>query len=139
MSVRLFSYGTLQMPRVQQALFGRLVPMEEAVLLGYEAVPIEIDDPDVIEFSGSTTHRALVPAAADAAIPGKVLTIEQSDWPALDTYEDMRPAGAFRAGTRKISKIQVAWFSRCVRTFPGLLWLSPISPLIEGDQACKKA
>lgn len=84
---RLFSYGTLQMPRVQQALFGRLVPMEEAVLLGYESVPIVIDDPDVIEFSGSTTHRALVPAATDAAISGKVLTIEESDWEALDAYE----------------------------------------------------
>lgn len=84
---RIFSYGTLQMETVQRALFGRVVAMADDVLLGYESVPIEIDDPDVIEFSGSTTHLALVPGAPDAAIAGKVLEVGDADFAAVDAYE----------------------------------------------------
>lgn len=82
-----FSYGTLQMPRVQQELFGRQVEMTDDALLGYDTVPVEIDHPDVIEFSGSTTHLGLVPGAPDARIAGKLLHVTQADFPALDAYE----------------------------------------------------
>ncbi len=41
MTVRIFSYGTLQLESVQRALFGRLVAMEDDVLTGYAAIPIE--------------------------------------------------------------------------------------------------
>jgi len=82
-----FSYGTLQMPRVQRELFGRLVKMADDTLPGYETVAIEIDHPDVIEFSGSATHLGLVPGAATARIAGKLLHVTQADFPALDAYE----------------------------------------------------
>jgi gamma-glutamylcyclotransferase (GGCT)/AIG2-like uncharacterized protein YtfP len=82
-----FSYGTLQMPRVQQELFGRQVEMTDDALLGFETVPVEIDHPDVIEFSGSSTHLGLVPGAPDARIEGKLLHVAQADFPALDAYE----------------------------------------------------
>ena len=82
-----FSYGTLQMPRVQRELFGRLVAMDDDALLGFETVPVEIDHPDVIEFSGSSTHLGLVPGAPDARIAGKLLHVTQADFPALDDYE----------------------------------------------------
>lgn len=87
MSTRIFSYGTLQLEGVQKALFGRLVPMADDVLTGFETVTIEIEDPDVLEYSGVATHLALVPAAAEAEIPGKVLTLEPGDLPAVDQYE----------------------------------------------------
>lgn len=87
MQALVFSYGTLQMPRVQQKLFGRLVAMTDDVLLGYESVMIQIDHPDVIEFSGSSSHPALVPGAPEARIPGKLLQVAEADFPALDDYE----------------------------------------------------
>lgn len=87
MAVRIFSYGTLQMPRVQRELFGRLVAMDDDALLGFEAAPIEIDHPDVIEFSGSATHLALVPGDPAARIDGKLLRVTEADLPALDDYE----------------------------------------------------
>ena len=87
MDTLIFSYGTLQMPRVQRELLGRLVQMDDDALLGFETVAIEIDDPDVIEFSGSSTHLGLVPGAPDARIEGKVLHIAEADLPALDEYE----------------------------------------------------
>lgn len=85
--VLIFSYGTLQMPRVQRELLGRLVAMEDDALPGFAAVPIEIDHPDVIEFSGSSTHPALVPAGPAARIHGKLLHVTEADLPALDDYE----------------------------------------------------
>ena len=83
----IFSYGTLQRPRVQQELFGRLVRMDDDALLGFEAVPVEIDHPDVIEFSGSATHLGLVPGDPAARIAGKLLHVTEADLPALDDYE----------------------------------------------------
>jgi len=82
-----FSYGTLQLPRVQQELLGRQVAMTDDALFGFETVPVEIDHPDVIEFSGSSTHLGLVPGAADARIAGKLLHVTEADFPALDDYE----------------------------------------------------
>ena len=83
-----FSYGTLQMPRVQRELLGRLVAMEDDALLGFETVEVRIEHPDVIEFSGSATHLALVPGDPVARIAGKVLHVTEADLPALDDYED---------------------------------------------------
>ena len=85
--VLIFSYGTLQMPRVQHELLGRLVAMDDDALLGFETVAIEIDHPDVIEFSGSSTHLGLIPGDPAARIEGKLLHVTESDWPALDDYE----------------------------------------------------
>jgi gamma-glutamylcyclotransferase (GGCT)/AIG2-like uncharacterized protein YtfP len=87
MQVLVFSYGTLQMPRVQQELLGRQVAMTDDALLGFDTVPVEIDHPDVIEFSGSSTHLGLVPGAPDARIAGKLLHVTEADLPALDRYE----------------------------------------------------
>ena len=87
MNALVFSYGTLQMPRVQRELFGRLVKMDDDALLGFETVSVEVDHPDVIEFSGSSTHLGLVPGAPDARIEGKLLYVTEADFPALDAYE----------------------------------------------------
>ena len=83
----IFSYGTLQIEKVQRALFGRLIAMQDDVLLGFHAIDLPIEDPDVLDYSGLSVHKALVPGEPDAAIPGKTLLIDESDWPALDAYE----------------------------------------------------
>lgn len=88
MDVRLFSYGTLQLENVQRAVFGRLVPMEDDVLPGFETVAITITDEAVLDASGTETHPALVPASDPAAaVPGKALRITEADLPAVDGYE----------------------------------------------------
>lgn len=84
--VRLFSYGTLQMEKVQRALFGRLIAMEDDVLHGWRIVEIAAE-PDPLDYSGLSVHKALVPGDPGDLIPGKVLTIDDRDWPALDAYE----------------------------------------------------
>ena len=87
MGVLLFSYGTLQLANVQRMVFGRLVPMEDDALVGFEAVEIIITDQTVLEASGTERHLALVPATGSPAIPGKALHIADTDFPALDAYE----------------------------------------------------
>ena len=46
--VLLFSYGTLQNPKVQQANFGRLLDGMADSLVGFVQAEIEITDPEVI-------------------------------------------------------------------------------------------
>lgn len=83
-----FSYGTLQLPRVQQTLYGRTLESVEDVLPGYAAVPMPITDPAVIEASGSDLHLALVPTDdPEAAIPGKALRVTEAELVTTDAYE----------------------------------------------------
>jgi gamma-glutamylcyclotransferase (GGCT)/AIG2-like uncharacterized protein YtfP len=103
--VLLFSYGTLQMERVQREVFGRLIAMEDDALLGFDTVPVEVDHPDVIEFSGSTTHLGLIPGAPDARIAGKLLRIAESDFPALDDYEGEN----YRRVQARLASGRTAW------------------------------
>jgi hypothetical protein len=41
---RLFSYGTLQLPAVQMATFGRLLSGSRDLLRGFDLVPLKIED-----------------------------------------------------------------------------------------------
>lgn len=88
MNHRVFSYGTLQLPGVQQALFGGPVAMRDDVLTGFQTVTITITDPDVLNASGIETHLALI-ASADpsAAIPGRTLELDDAQLDAVDAYE----------------------------------------------------
>lgn len=83
-----FSYGTLQLPRVQRTLYGRALESADDVLPGFETVPMKITDPAVIEASGSDLHLALVPSRDPAAvIPGKALRMTETELAATDVYE----------------------------------------------------
>lgn len=55
-SVLLFSYGTLQLPEVQMAQFGRLLEGSDDALPGYAQTLVEITDPDVIAKSSQRFH-----------------------------------------------------------------------------------
>lgn len=86
--VLLFSYGTLQDPKVQQANFGRLLQGTPDRLTGFVLGEIEIDDPEVIAESGLTHHLILHPGGDPAdTIDGTVFRITEAELAAADVYE----------------------------------------------------
>jgi gamma-glutamylcyclotransferase (GGCT)/AIG2-like uncharacterized protein YtfP len=86
--VRLFSYGTLQSPDVQLAIFGRLLTGQAAALTGFRLATISISDPDSISISGKVEHVALIPAPDEARpIEGVALEITAAELAAADQYE----------------------------------------------------
>jgi gamma-glutamylcyclotransferase (GGCT)/AIG2-like uncharacterized protein YtfP len=87
-SIGLFSYGTLQLAPVQQAVFGRLVEGEPDAMVGWRLVPLDITDRGVIEASGLAVHT-IAQRTADPAdrVHGVVYFISRSDLEAADRYE----------------------------------------------------
>lgn len=87
-SVRLFSYGTLQLESVQMASFGRLLEGTPDALPGYRRDMIEIADPEVLKASGERFHP-VVSASANPAdeVAGRVFRITPEELAAADLYE----------------------------------------------------
>jgi Gamma-glutamyl cyclotransferase, AIG2-like len=87
-SVRLFSYGTLQLPAVQLANYGRLLDGAPDVLAGHRLERIAIDDPEVVRLSGKAVHTIARPTGDPAdRIPGTVFLLTQDELAATDAYE----------------------------------------------------
>ena len=84
----LFSYGTLQLNRVQLASFGRLLEGEADALLGWRRDWLEITDPAVLAASGERFHP-VVSRSDDAAdtVEGMVFRINADELAAADRYE----------------------------------------------------
>jgi gamma-glutamylcyclotransferase (GGCT)/AIG2-like uncharacterized protein YtfP len=86
--VLLFSYGTLQDPRVQEANFGRRLDGSVDALPGYDRTLVEITDPEVIAESGLTHHPIVRPTAdGGGRIDGTVFHITEAELRAADDYE----------------------------------------------------
>ena len=86
--LRLFSYGTLQAPRVQLAQFGRRLAGQADSLPGYRKVMIEIIDPSVIAKSGERFHPVLLRTGLELdEVPGTVFEITPAELEAADAYE----------------------------------------------------
>ena len=87
-SVPLFSYGTLQMPEVQRATYGRLLEGRPDVLTGYRLVPLTITNPEVVALSGEPVHM-IACRTGDSAdrIAGVVYAITPAELEATDDYE----------------------------------------------------
>ena len=88
MTVRLFSYGTLQQPQVQMETFGRLLKGQADALPGYRREMVRITDPEVIRASG-VDHHPIVLVSSDPAdaVEGAVFEITDIELAAADTYE----------------------------------------------------
>lgn len=87
---RLFSYGTLQLPSVQIANFGRLLEGKPDVLTGYTLGKLAITDPEVIEQSGETHHPILYPSGnPQDEIAGVWFMITPAELAQADIYEDV--------------------------------------------------
>lgn len=100
---RLFSYGTLQLAQVQQALFGRTLEGEADTLIGYAAVALASRDAAAVATSGVETHVALVPHAGAPPIPGMLYALTDEELAAADRYESadyVRVEVTFASGRR---------------------------------------
>ena len=87
-SILLFSYGTLQLPSVQQASFGRLLTGEADALVGFEKRMLEITDPDVLAKSGERFHPVVLNTGNPAhEVEGMVFEITAAELAAADAYE----------------------------------------------------
>ncbi len=84
----LFSYGTLRYPAVQEATFGRRMPMRDAVLPGYVLDTVVIGDARVVELSGSAEHP-FARRTGDPAdvVDGVVIELTDAELAAADDYE----------------------------------------------------
>jgi hypothetical protein len=87
-SILLFSYGTLQMPDVQRATYGRLLAGRPAALTGYALCPLVISDAEVVRISGLAVH-SIACRTGDSAdrIPGTVFSLTPAELEATDAYE----------------------------------------------------
>lgn len=84
----LFSYGTLQLPAVQRATFGRLLDGAADAILGYRVEMLTITDPQVLATSGVAEHPVLVESdSANAEVEGTVFEISADELAAADSYE----------------------------------------------------
>jgi hypothetical protein len=85
---RLFSYGTLQLERVQMATFGRLLSGTRDALRGFALVPLTIDDEAVVAISGTARHTmATFTGNTSDVISGTVLAVTADELQSADTYE----------------------------------------------------
>lgn len=87
-SIPLFSYGTLQLPEVQLANYGRGLDGEPDALIGYRLVVLPDRDPDAVRISGAKTHM-VARRTGDPAnrIPGVVFLLTDEELAATDNYE----------------------------------------------------
>ena len=87
-TVRLFSYGTLQLPQVQRATYGRLLKGAPGVLPGYVLEPLAIADPDVVRISGTAVHQIARRTGEPAdLVAGTVFTLTTEELADTDAYE----------------------------------------------------
>lgn len=86
--VPLFSYGTLQQPEVQLALFGRLLRGRPDSLVGYVLAPLVISSPDAVALSGAEVHTIARRTGRPAdVVAGVVLQVTPGELEAADAYE----------------------------------------------------
>ena len=86
--VRLFSYGTLQQPKVQLATYGRHLEGSADALRGYRLAPIRIDDANVVRISSKPVHM-IARATGDHAdrIEGVLFLLTDEELARTDAYE----------------------------------------------------
>ena len=101
---KLFSYGTLQLPQVQESLFGRILVGTKEELLGYKVEKLKIKDQAVIEKSGTDMHPILVQTGKPQdVVAGMVFEITQAELEKADEYEVddyRRTLATMRSGTQ---------------------------------------
>lgn len=88
MNVYLFSYGTLQLEKVQLETFGRLLKGTKDCLGGYKLESIEITDEKTLALSQQTIHHIAIPSGnAEDKINGVVFEITDEELQKADEYE----------------------------------------------------
>lgn len=84
----LFSYGTLQLAKVQQQVFGRTIQMYLDDLVGYQKEKIKIEVQSALGLSGEEEHVIINYTGNDSdIIEGAVLSITEDELRHADEYE----------------------------------------------------
>lgn len=85
---KLFSYGTLQLEQVQQSTFGRRLEGIKDTLIGYNLATLKINDPVVIEKSGTDIHPILrFTGISSDHVEGTVFDVSLNELKLTDEYE----------------------------------------------------
>ncbi|MFL6748979.1 MAG: gamma-glutamylcyclotransferase family protein [Sphingomicrobium sp.] len=86
--IPLFSYGTLQMPEVQLANYGRRLEGSPDALAGYRMEVLPDRDPDAVRISGTKTHMVVRRTGNPAdRVPGLLFLLTADELTATDKYE----------------------------------------------------
>ena len=86
----LFSYGTLQIPDMQLATFGRLLRGEKDEAVACERQIVAIDDPAVISATGRGEHVTLrFNGRMQSRVAGTVLEVSEAELAEADKYETL--------------------------------------------------
>lgn len=84
----LFSYGTLQLERVQQETFGRKLEGHADVLSGYHLATVTIANEQVLKTSGCVSHPIAYPTGCkEDTIKGMVFELSADEIKQADEYE----------------------------------------------------
>lgn len=84
----LFSYGTLQLSKVQLESFGRLLKGNPDTLPGYRLSSLEITDELVLAKSGQKYHPIAIPSLNEKdEIKGTVFEVSEEEILMADKYE----------------------------------------------------
>lgn len=84
----LFSYGTLQLERVQIATFGRRLAGTPDALRRFELVSLKIEDAAVIAISGKSVHTMARFTGCDSdLVSGMVFALTSDEIRKADGYE----------------------------------------------------
>lgn len=87
-TVRLFTYGTLRDPAVQQRLFGRLLPGSPDAIPGFRLGSVTISDEAAIATSGTAVHLVVDETGdPDDRVEGIVLQLTPAELAVADAYE----------------------------------------------------
>lgn len=85
--IALFSYGTLQLPSIQQQVFGRLIEGHDDMLHGFAIGKIPHSDPVISREIGCDHYLAIYPAQTARPLHGKVLLLTEEELHLADQYE----------------------------------------------------
>ncbi len=84
----LFSYGTLQMQKVQLDNYGRILDGKPDVLSEYKLKDLRITDSDVLRKSGKDVHPIAVKTGRpEDSITGTIFEITEAELAETDKYE----------------------------------------------------
>lgn len=88
MTEYIFSYGTLQLEKVQIESFGRILNGTKDALPGYKLTMLEIKDENVLQQSGQVFHPMAVPSHdSNDKVDGVVFELSEEELQQADAYE----------------------------------------------------
>jgi gamma-glutamylcyclotransferase (GGCT)/AIG2-like uncharacterized protein YtfP len=104
MNYNLFSYGTLQLKKVQLESFGRILIGEKDTLIGFKLAQLQITDKAVLAMSDQKFHPiAIQTNDKKDVISGTLYKISQKELEKADRYEVSdykRVEAIFQSGTK---------------------------------------